>query len=333
MMCHMGDATPALPAVYSKTAPGQNNGGRAMTTRPNTLLDQVRDAIRRKHYSIRTEDAYVRWIKRFILFHDKRHPRDMGAPEIEAFLTHLAVESKVAASTQNQAFNAILFLYREVLKQDLDDTINAVRAKRPKRLLTVLTREEARTVIRMLSGTHQLMAQLLYGSGLRLMECVRLRVKDLDFAQRQIIVRDGKGAKDRVTMMRYHITITPLKQHLQRVHAIHERDPGAGYGAVYMPPALERKYPNASKEWMRMRNIRRSTCFPPLGCRRVLVPASSVVTTSREAVCRRLSNGRPDWQVSISALPATPSAIPSPLTCWKAATISVPSRNYWDTKT
>jgi integrase len=327
----MRDATPALSIVYSKTAPGQNNGGPAMTTRPNTLLNQVRDAIRRKHCSIRTEDAYVRWIKRFILFHDKRHPRDMGAPEIEAFLTHLAVESKVAASTQNQAFDAILFLYREVLKQDLDDTINAVRAKRPKRLPTVLTREEARTVIRMLSGTHQLMAQLLYGSGLRLMECVRLRVKDLDFPQRQIIVRDGKGAKDRVTMMP-HITITSLKQHLQRVHAIHERDPGAGYGAVYMPPALEGKYPNASKEWMRMRNIRRSTCFPRLGCRRILVPASSAATTSRGAVCRRLSNGRPDWRVSTSALPAIPSAILSPLTCWKAATISAPSRNYWDTK-
>ena len=156
-----------------------------MTTRPKKLLDRVRDAIRRKHYSIRTEDAYVRWIRRFILFHDKRHPKDMGVPEIETFLTHLAVEEKVAASTQNQALNAILFLYREVLKQDLDDTISAVRAKRPKRLPTVMTGEEARTVIGMLSGTHQLMARLLYGSGLRLMECVRLRVKDLDFAQRQ----------------------------------------------------------------------------------------------------------------------------------------------------
>jgi len=157
------------------------------------LLDQVRDVIRLKHYSIRTERAYVDWIRRFILFHDKRHPREMGSAEIEAFLTHLAVERQVAASTQNQALNALVFLYRQVLRKDLDGPIQPVRAKRPKRLPTVLTKQEALTVIDHLSGTYQLMTMIFYGSGLRLMECLRLRVKDVDFAQRQIVVRDGKG--------------------------------------------------------------------------------------------------------------------------------------------
>ena len=163
-----------------------------MDPRPKKLLDQVTDALRRKHYSIRTENSYVNWIRRFILFHNKRHPNEMGTPEIEAFLTHLAVNEHVAASTQNQAFSALLFLYREVFHKDLGP-IDALRAQTPKRLPTVLTKEEARKVIANLSGTHRLMAGLLYGSGLRLMECLRLRVKDLDFAQRAIIVRDGKG--------------------------------------------------------------------------------------------------------------------------------------------
>lgn len=217
--------------------------------RPKKLLDQVRDAIRRKHYSIRTEEAYVSWIKRFILFHNKRHPREMGAPEIEAFLTHLAVERRVAASTQNQALSAILFLYREVLRIDLDLPLRAVRAKRPRRLPVVLTHQEALRVIAALSGTHQLMVKLLYGSGLRLMECVRLRVKDLDFDQHVITVRDGKGAKDRVTVLPDTL-VQPLQEHLQRVQLIHRQDLRAGYGSVYLPYALDRKYPNASKEWI-----------------------------------------------------------------------------------
>jgi integron integrase len=220
-----------------------------MTERPKKLLDQVRDVIRRKHYSIRTEETYVRWIKRYILFHDKRHPKDMGSFEIETFLTHLAVDENVAASTQNQAFNALLFLYREVLHQELEGDVNAIRAKRPKRLPTVLTREEARSVIKMLSGVHLLMAQLLYGSGLRLMECVRLRVKDIDFAQSQITVRDGKGARDRITMLPQAV-VAPLKEHLQRVRALHDQDLAEGYGSVYMPDALERKYPSACQEWI-----------------------------------------------------------------------------------
>jgi len=188
--------------------------------RPPKLLDRVQYALRRKHYSYRTEQAYIQWIKRFILFHNKRHPKEMGAPEIEAFLTHLAVEEHVAASTQNQALSALLFLYREVLGQELDISINAVRAKKPKRLPTVLTREEVQRVLAQLSGVHLLMAQLLYGSGLRLMECLRLRVKDLDFEQRQIIVRDGKGQKDRITVLPERL-IEPLHQHLQQVTHAH----------------------------------------------------------------------------------------------------------------
>lgn len=218
-----------------------------MEPTPKKLLDQVRDALHLKHYSIRTENSYVDWIRRFILFHGKRHPNEMGAPEVEAFLTHPAVKENVAASTQNQALSALLFLYREVLKKDLGP-IGALRAKKPKRLPTVLTKEEVRRVLDHLSGTHRLMAQLLYGSGLQLMECVRLRVKDLDFAQRAIIVRDGKGAEDRVTMLPDSL-IAPLQEHLQRVKRLHEEDLAKGHGAVYLPHALERKYPNANREW------------------------------------------------------------------------------------
>ncbi len=216
--------------------------------RPKRLLDQVRDLIRLKHYSIRTENAYVNWITRYILFHKKRHPKDMGAPEIQDFLTHLAVQKNVAASTQNQALSAILFLYREVLQKELDDSINAVRAHRPQRLPTVLTKDETQRVLRSMSGTHQLAARLLYGSGLRLMEGIRLRVKDLDFAQRQIVVREGKGMKDRVTVLPDSL-VEPLQDHLVGVKRLHIEDLKKGCGAVYLPFALERKYPNANREW------------------------------------------------------------------------------------
>jgi integron integrase len=219
-----------------------------MESRPKKLLDQVREAIQRKHYSPRTEKSYVAWIKRFIFFHGKRHPQEMGSAEVKAFLTHLAVHDHVAASTQNQALSALLFLYREVLYKDLDFPIDSVRAEKPKRLPTVLTKEEVHKVIERMSGTYQLMAKLLYGSGLRLMECVQLRVKDLDFAQHQIIVRDGKGMKDRVTILPDSL-IAPLQDHLARVKRLHEQDLTRGYGAVYLPFALERKYPNAHREW------------------------------------------------------------------------------------
>jgi integrase len=166
-----------------------------MEQRPKKLLEQVQDTIRLKHYSYQTEKTYIYWIKRYILFHNKRHPKEMGSLEIEAFLTHLAVEKNVAASTQNQALYAILFLYREVLKQELDLKVNAVRAKSTKYLPTVLTKEEVFTIIEQLSGVYQLLIKLLYGTGLRLNEGLQLRVKDFDFAQRQIVVRDGKEWK------------------------------------------------------------------------------------------------------------------------------------------
>jgi integron integrase len=215
---------------------------------PKKLLDQVREVIRIKHYSYRTEETYVHWIKRYILFHNMRHPREMGKAEIEAFLSHLAVAGQVAANTQNQAFHSIMFLYRDVLNLPLDGSVNALRAKRPQRLPTVLTRQETQAVIAQLSGTYQLVVQVLYGSGLRLTECLQLRVKDLDFAQYQLTVRDGKGGKDRVTMLATSLA-EPLNDHLRRVKRLHQQDLERGYGSVYLPFALARKYPNADREW------------------------------------------------------------------------------------
>ena len=211
------------------------------------LLDQMHDALQTQHYSYRTENTYVDWVKRFIFFHNKRHPKDMGEPEVRAFITHLATERKVAASTQNQALSAILYLYREVLHRPLEN-LASIRPQRPDRLPTVLTKSEALRVINALTGVHQLMAKILYGSGLRLIECIRLRVKDIDFEQHCIIVRDGKGEKDRVTMLPDSL-IAPLREHLARVQQIHQQDLKDGYGTVYLPYALEEKFPNASREW------------------------------------------------------------------------------------
>ena len=217
--------------------------------KPRKLLDQVRDVIRLKHYSYRTEKSYVDWIRRYILFHNKRHPKEMGSSEIEAFLTHLAVKEQVAASTQNQAFSALMFLYREVLRQDLHESINATRAKPTRYLPTVLTKAEVKTVLARLSGVEKLVIQLLYGSGLRLNEGLSLRVKDLDFAQHQIVVRDSKGNESRVTMLPTQL-IEPLNAHLQLIKHQHLRDLAAGYGVVHLPFALPRKYPNADRQWV-----------------------------------------------------------------------------------
>ncbi len=215
---------------------------------PPRLLDQVRDAIRRRHYSYRTEQAYVHWVRRFIWFSGKRHPRGMGAEEVTAFLSHLASERDVAASTQNQALSALLFLYGQVLGVELPWMKGIVRAKRPLRVPVVLTRDEVRALLARLEGTKWLMAALLYGAGLRLRECLKLRVKDVDFGYRQITVRDGKGAKDRVTMLPAELA-EPLRSHLARAKLLHERDLAEGYGEVELPAALERKYPNAVREW------------------------------------------------------------------------------------
>ncbi len=212
------------------------------------LIDEVRNNIRRKHYSIRTEDAYVYWIKQFIAFHSMSHPRDMGKDEIEKYLTHLAVERRVASSTQNQAFNALLFLYRDVLGMSLEETINANRAKKSERVPVVLTHEEAMKVLSFLDGTSRLMGAMLYGCGLRLMECIRLRVQDIDFSMQQIFVRNGKGMKDRVTILPEGLK-PMLTKHLNYIRALYERDLAEGRGEVYLPFALERKYPHANRDW------------------------------------------------------------------------------------
>jgi integron integrase len=212
------------------------------------LLDRVRWHLRVKHYSIRTEQAYVDWIRRYILFHHKRHPNEMGEKEIIRFLTHLAVEKNVAASTQNQAFSALLFLYQQVLERKLDFIDNVPRVSRPAKVPVVFTRAEAHAVLKRLHGENQLMAELLYGAGLRLMECVRLRVKDIDFGYNQITVRDGKGLRQRVTLLPQRLR-RPLQLHLTHVRALHQRDLANGGGKVYLPFALERKYRSTNKSW------------------------------------------------------------------------------------
>ena len=216
--------------------------------RPKMLLEQVRDVLRLNHYAIRTEEAYVNWIKRFVLFHGKRHPREMGATEVEEFLTDLARVGNVGVSTQKQALNAIVFLYKLVLKLPFGVIEHLEKPKRPRRQPLVLTKEEATRIISAMEGTHQLMAKLLFGTGLRLLECLRLRVKDIDFAQNQIVVRHGKGDKDRITMLPQSLKPV-IEEHLRRVKILHEGDLKAGFGRVYLPDALERKYPHADQQW------------------------------------------------------------------------------------
>lgn len=220
-----------------------------MQPKPKKLLDQLRETIRVKKFSTKTEQAYSHWIKQYILFHEKKHPLQMGAPEIETFLTHLAVERNVAASTQNQALSAILFLYREVLQKPVKTGFQYVGAKRPKRLPVVLTRSEIQQILVRLSREPKLVVQLLYGSGLRLNEAVRLRVKDVDFEQRQIIIRDGKGAQDRISMLPERL-MEPLKTHLINVEDLYQQDLRNGLGRVELPYALSRKYPHADREWI-----------------------------------------------------------------------------------
>lgn len=212
------------------------------------LLEEVRLHMRARHYSYRTEQSYTHWIRQFILFHQKRHPALMGSDEIGAFLTHLAVDRNVSAATQNQALAALLLLYKQVLLVELPRLENIPRAKKPSRLPTVLTREEVNAVLSHLTATKWLMASLLYGSGLRLNECLRLRVKDIDFSYRQITVRDAKGGKDRVTMLPDAL-VTPLQGHLARVKQLHAQDLKEGFGVASLPTALARKYPNAGKTW------------------------------------------------------------------------------------
>jgi integron integrase len=219
-----------------------------MDERQQRLIPRVRSALRTRHYSRRTEEAYVGWIKRFIFFHGKRHPASMGGEEVNAFLTNLAVEGNVSASTQNQALSALLFLYRDVLDDPLPWLDDLIRAHRPFRVPVVLTPEEVRLLLSHLQGVPRLVAVLLYGGGLRLLECLRLRVKDLNFARSELFVRDPKGRRDRITTLPRTVE-APLREHLERVEALHHRDLERGDGAVMIPTALARKYPNAPREW------------------------------------------------------------------------------------
>ncbi len=212
------------------------------------LLDQVRERIRLKHYSIRTEQCYVDWIRRFILYHGKRHPNIMGAQEVTSFLTHLAVTGRVAASTQNQAKCALLFLYKEVLESELPWLDEITSAKLSHRLPVVLTEEEVQRLLAGTKGTSGLILRLIDGTGMRIMECLRLRVKDIEFTRKKIIIREGKGAKDRITMLPQSLT-TPLSAHLERVKRLHDQDLADGYGDTWLPYALARKYPAANREW------------------------------------------------------------------------------------
>ena len=252
------------------------------------LLDQVRDRIRFKHYSLRTEQAYVGWSKRFIRFHGNRHPSDLSSAHVEAFLTHLAVDLQVAASTQNQAQSALLFLYREVLAHELPLLDGVRRAKMPVRLPVVLTREEVARVLDALHGPHRLFGKLLYGTGLRIMEAARLRIKDVDLARRTILARNGKGGKDRITVLPERL-VQPLRVHLWNTQELHARDLRAGFGAVWLPQALERKYPNAARDgcWQHVFLADRRSLDPRSGIeRRHHVSDQSFQRAMREALRR-----------------------------------------------
>ena len=242
----MSDSTKFTPKKHQVPQPlGRNSPS---DPKPKKLLEQVQEALRTKHYSYRTEQTYIDWIKRYIIFHKKQHPKDLGVEEIRAFIAHLATDRKVATSTQNQALSAILFLYRTVLRQETNLPPDLINPSRPKRLPIVLTHEEAMSVINAMRGKPRIMTKILYGSGLRLMECLRLRVRDIDFEHHQIIVRGGKGDDDRFTILPDAVA-ADLKHILQDVKALHQKDLSDGHGEVALPNALGVKYKNAGKDW------------------------------------------------------------------------------------
>ena len=287
------------------------------------LLDRVRWQLRVKHYSIRTEQVYVDWIRSFILFHHKRHPNEMGEKEISEFLTHLAVEKSVAASTQNQAFSALLFLYQQVLERKLDFIDDVQRVTRPAKLPVVFTSTEARAVLARLKGDYRLMADLLYGSGLRLMECLRLRVKDIDFGYNRITVRDGKGLHERMALLPQQLR-RALRAHLERVEELHREDVARGGGKVYLPFGLKRKYPNAERAWI---------------WQYVFPAAKPSVDPSRVRYGdimsqKRIFRTRLSWRFALLELKKRQVAIHFDtrlqLICWRTATIFALSRNCSD---
>ena len=293
---------------------------------PVPLLQRVRERIRVRHYSIRTEQAYCDWIKRFVIFHGKRHPSELGAAEVEGFLTSLAVEGRVSASTQNQAKSALLFLYKEVLGAELPWLDHIQKAKAPVRLPVVLNRAEVGQVLARLLGVHRLIGALLYGTGLRIMEGMRLRVKDVEFSRREILVRDGKGNKDRVTMLPLRV-VGPLREQAEHARELHRGDLADGFGSVWLPFALDRKYPGAAREW---------------GWQYVF-PAGARSINPRDGVERRHHLADQVFQRAMKnavrgaglAKPATPHTlgIPSRRTCWNPATTSARCRSCSGTRT
>ncbi|GIV89770.1 MAG: integron integrase [Chloroflexus sp.] len=293
---------------------------------PPRLLDQVRGALRRKHSSLRTEEASIGWLRRFIRVHTLRHPREMGSRDIGAFLTYLAVEAEVAVSTQNQALSALLFLYREVLQIELDADLSITPAKRPQYLPAVLSRAEVRDVLAALSGTHQVMAHLRSGSGLRLLEWLRLRVNDRDSEQRHLIVRQGNGGKDRATVLptRWH---EPLRAHLEHVRSIHEQDRREGFGEVWLLDALAQTLPSASHAWVWQ------YVFP--ASRRSVDPRSGRMMRHHQdesGLQKAVRRAAQQAAVSRSASPATRFAIALRRMCLRLAMICAPCRSFWATR-
>jgi integron integrase len=297
----------------------------SLEKREPKLLDRVREAMRVRHLSLRTEKTYVQWIRRYILFHGKRHPQEMAEAEINAFLTHLAVKGGVSPSTQTQALCAILFLYRIVLGREVGELEGLVRAQRKRKLPVVLTQDEVKSIFTCLTGVDRLFLSFLYGTGMRLTEALRVRVKDIDFGYDQITVRDGKGAKDRMTMLPASIKAR-LQEHLQGVKKLHESDLRMGSGRVHLPYALARKYPT------RRRSGDGSSSFLRRLFARIRAPERGAAITCMREVCRGPSTTLPGRQASPSMLLATPCATRSPLTsCW-VGTTSGPCKSSWGTR-
>jgi integron integrase len=284
------------------------------------LLDQVRQLMRLRHYSLRTEEAYVGWIRRYILFHGKRHPRELDERHVSEFLSSLAINGRVAASTQNQALNALLFLYKEVLRRELGFVGNALRVKLPPKVPVVLSPDEVRAVLSHLDGQYRLMAQLLYGSGLRLLECLRLRVKDVDLHYLHITVRDPKGGRERKTMLPVSLAAS-LRQHLEKVKRQHEQDVAQGFGSVYLPGALERKMPSASREWAG------NTCSPLNAAQSIHAPELNGGITQMKRTYKTPLRRRYTRQASASRRVATRCAIHLPRICSRTDTTFAPCRS------
>jgi integron integrase len=295
------------------------------TSRPK-LLDQVRDAIRSRHCSRRTEQAYVDWIRRYIVFHHKKHPSTMGAPEIARFLSWLATARRVSESTQNQALSAVLFLYRHVLHIEMQAIEQVPRAKMPERVPVVLSREEVGTILKNIEGAMWIVVALLYGAGLRLQECLELRVKDIDFDQHQIVVRRGKGQKDRLTMLPVALE-TRLGAHLRDVKRRHEQDLANGFGRVVLPCALDRKYPNAATDWDG------SLRFPRHGSVAIRSSARRPGITCTSRLCSGRWPNRHERLASRNVSARTPCGTRSRRTCSPMVTTFEPSRNCSVTRT